>query len=63
MIGLGRLANGGFVEESTASAVVSEAKEPNAEQLVNIEVPAPKNGRVSETAGGGGKAKKKKHKN
>lgn len=60
--GLGKLAKGEIFEESNVPPVGPEAIDLKAEGITGIEVPAPPVERVSEIAGGGGKAKKKKGK-
>jgi Signal recognition particle 9 kDa protein (SRP9) len=62
MTGLGRLAKGEVIEEPSVTIAGTETKESNAEHVVDLDIPAPKVEKVSETAGGGGKAKKKKGK-
>lgn len=60
--GLGRLAKGELVDESSVSAVDHEARNVQAENMANLSAPAQKVERLSDAAGVGGKAKKKKGK-
>jgi Signal recognition particle 9 kDa protein (SRP9) len=62
MTGLGRIAKGEVIEETSTSIVEPEAKGVKSEDRMNVGVAAQKVEKVSEAAGGGGKAKKKKGK-
>ena len=62
MNGLGRLAKGEIVEESSASAVDHEANNVKVVDTMNLDVLAQKIERLSDAPGRGGKAKKKKGK-
>jgi Signal recognition particle 9 kDa protein (SRP9) len=61
MTGLGRLAKGETVEESSATFAGAEAKEAKAEAM-EIDAPTPKTEKLPESAGVAGKARKKRGK-
>lgn len=60
MTGLGKLAKGEILDELSGPSFGPEAMDPKGEGVIGIEARATQAERVSETAGGGGKAKKKK---
>lgn len=61
MTGLGRLAKGETIEESSAAFAGAEAKEAKAEAM-EIDAPTPKTEKLPESAGVAGKARKKRGK-
>lgn len=62
MTGLGRLAKGEIIEETSATATEPETKDVRVDDRMDIDALEQKVEKVADTASGGGKAKKKKGK-
>ena len=62
MTGIGRLAKGELIEETSVTAIDPETKDVKVGDRMDIDAPEKKVEKVSDSVGGGGKAKKKKGK-